>query len=281
MKLDLKQENINSLNYFQSNLFLNEVDASFVYTIEKIIEKDKLYSIIREVGDINFNYVTRKKIFIENKYIYNAFIKNTNILIKSINKKDIIRQLFLENNKLPDWEEFAQSSKWINSNEADLKRGSVFIKDSEIPIFKKEFIKQIKIKNEFINSHIFMCLASAWRFHFKYKKLDFKELFFISMEALYNSIDEFIESLNSCKKEYLDEWEKGELNNNDAYKIVSLEPVSKIEFDSCYYSEDFLDIYFEFINNAQENIENHILNYLINKLAFCQNRKIIFENTFY
>ena len=281
MKLDLKQENINSLNYFQSNLFLNEVDASFVYIIEKIIEKDKFYSIIREIGDINFNYVTRKKIFIENKYIYNAFIKNTNILIKSINKKDIIRQLFLENNKLPDWEEFAQSSKWINSNEADFKRGSVFIKDSEIPIFKKEFIKQIKIKNEFINSHIFMCLASAWRFHFKYKKLDFKELFFISMEALYNSIDEFIESLNSCKKEYLDEWEKGELNNNDAYKIVSLEPVSKIEFDSCYYSEDFLDIYFEFINNAQENIENHILNYLINKLAFCQNRKIIFENTFY
>ena len=179
MKLDLKQENINSLNYFQSNLFLNEVDAKFVYGLEKIIEKDKLYSIIREIGDINFNYVTRKKIFIENKYIYNAFIKNTNILIKSINKKDIIRQLFLENNKLPDWEEFAQSSKWINSNEAYLKRGSVFIKDSEIPIFKKEFIKQIKIKNEFINSHIFMCLASAWRFHFKYKKLDFKELFFI------------------------------------------------------------------------------------------------------
>ena len=281
MKLDLKQENINSLNYFQSNLFLNEVDAKFVYELEKIMEKDKLYSRIREIGDINFNYVTRKKIFIENKYIYNAFIKNTNILIKSINKKDIIRQLFLENNKLPDWEEFAQSSKWINSNEADLKRGSVFIKDSEIPIFKKEFIKQIKIKNEFINSHIFMCLASAWRFHFKYKKLDFKELFFISMEALYNSIDEFIESLNSCKKEYLDEWEKGELNNNYAYKIVSLEPVSNIEFDSCYYSEDFLDIYFEFINNAQENIENHILNYLINKLAFCQNRKIIFENTFY
>ena len=61
MKLDLKQENINSLNYFQSNLFLNEVDASFVYIIEKIIEKDKLYSIIREIGDINFNYVTRKK----------------------------------------------------------------------------------------------------------------------------------------------------------------------------------------------------------------------------
>ena len=207
MKLDLKQENINSLNYFQSNLFLNEIDASFVYVIEKIIEKDKLYSRIREIGDINFNYVTRKKIFIENKYIYNAFIKNTNILIKSINKKDIIRQLFLENNKLPDWEEFAQSSKWINSNEADLKRGSVFIKDSEIPIFKKEFINQIKIKNEFINSHIFMCLASAWRFHFKYKKLDFKELFFISMEALYNSIDEFIESLNSCKKENLDLWE--------------------------------------------------------------------------
>ena len=281
MKLDLNQENINSLNYFQSNLFLNEVDASFVYIIEKIIQKDKLYSIIREIGDINFNYVTRKKIFIENKYIYNAFIKNINIFIKSINKKDIIRQLFLENNKLPDWEEFAQSSKWINSNEADLKRGSVFIKDSEIPIFKKEFIKQIKIKNEFINSHIFMCLASAWRFHFKYKKLDFKELFFISMEALYNSIDEFIESLNSCKKEYLDEWEKGELNSNDAYKIVSLEPVSKIEFDSCYYSEDFLDIYFEFINNAQENIENHILNYLINKLAFCQNRNIIFENKYY
>jgi len=37
MKLDLNQENINSLNYFQSNLFLNEVDASFVYIIEKII----------------------------------------------------------------------------------------------------------------------------------------------------------------------------------------------------------------------------------------------------
>ena len=42
MKLDLKQENINSLNYFQSNLFLNEVDAKFVYGLEKIIEKDKL-----------------------------------------------------------------------------------------------------------------------------------------------------------------------------------------------------------------------------------------------
>ena len=38
MKLDLKQENINSLNYFQCNLFLNEIDASFVYVIEKIIE---------------------------------------------------------------------------------------------------------------------------------------------------------------------------------------------------------------------------------------------------
>lgn len=281
MKLDLKQENINSLNYFQSNLFLNEVDAKFVYGIEKIIEKDKLYSIIREVGDINFNYVTRKKIFIENKYIYNAFIKNTNILIKSINKKDIIRQLFLENNKLPDWEEFAQSSKWINSNEADLKRGSVFIKDSEIPIFKKEFIKQIKIKNEFINSHIFMCLASAWRFHFKYKKLDFKELFFISMEALYNSIDEFIESLNSCKKENLDLWENGEVYSLDKYQKISFEPISNIEFDSCFYSEDFIDIYFDFIENAQENIDNHILNYLINKLDFCQNRNIIFENKYY
>ena len=71
MKLDLKQENINSSNYFQSNLFLNEVDAKFVYGLEKIIEKDKLYSRIREIGDINYNYVTRKKIFIENKYIYN------------------------------------------------------------------------------------------------------------------------------------------------------------------------------------------------------------------
>ena len=61
MKLDLKQENINSLNYFQSNLFLNEKIRFLFMDLEKIIEKDKLYSIIREIGDINFNYVTRKK----------------------------------------------------------------------------------------------------------------------------------------------------------------------------------------------------------------------------
>ena len=42
MKLDLKKENINSLNYFQSNLFLNEIDANFVYEIEKIMKKIKL-----------------------------------------------------------------------------------------------------------------------------------------------------------------------------------------------------------------------------------------------
>ena len=101
------------------------------------------------------------------------------------------------------------------------------------------------------------------------------------MEALYNSIDEFIESLNSCKKEYLDEWEKGELNSNDAISSISFEPISNMEFDSCFYSEDFIDIYFDFIENAQENIDNHILNYLINKLDFCQNRNIIFENKYY
>ena len=64
MKSELKKENINPLNYFQSNLFLNEVDAKFVYGLEKIIEKDKLYSIIREVGDINFNYVSLLCIYI-------------------------------------------------------------------------------------------------------------------------------------------------------------------------------------------------------------------------
>ena len=67
-----------------------------------------------------------------------------------------------------------------------------------------------------------MCLASAWWFHLKYKKLDFKELFFISMEALYNSIDEFIESLNSCKKENLDLWENGEVYSSDVIKKFHL-----------------------------------------------------------
>ena len=101
------------------------------------------------------------------------------------------------------------------------------------------------------------------------------------MEALYNSIDEFIESLNSCKKENLDLWENGEVYSLNKYQKISFEPISNIEFDSCFYSEDFIDIYFDFIENAQENIDNHILNYLINKSDFCQNRNIIFENKYY
>ena len=63
MKLDLKQENINSSNYFQSNLFLNEVDAKFVYGLEKIIEKDKLYSRIREIVTLTLTTLLGKNIY--------------------------------------------------------------------------------------------------------------------------------------------------------------------------------------------------------------------------
>ena len=277
MENKLNEETKNSEKFFQRDFLLNEKDANFVYDLEQIIKKDRLYSLIREIEDININCVKREKIRQENKFIYNEFITKTNLIIDSINKKEVIKQFLLENNYFPEWEEFAQLSKWINSNEVDLKKGSVFIQDFETSNFKMKFIDQLKIKKEFINSHIFLCLNTSWKYHFKYKKLDFQALFLTSMNSLYNSIDEFLESLRLIKNDCLGSWEKGEIYIEDPYQQFGPEPKPTIEFDTCIYSEHFLEEYISFIDIAKENIECNILNYLINHIKFSEKSELVFQ----
>ena len=264
-------------NYFQIDFMLNDKDAIFVYDLEQIIKKDRLYSLIREIGDINFNLVKRKNIFQENKFIYNEFITKINFIIDSINTKDVIKQFLLENKYFPEWEEFAQLSKWINCNEVDLKRGNVFIEDLEASIFKRKYINQLKIKKEFINSHIFLCLNTSWKYHLKYKKLDFKALFLTSMNSLHNSIDKFLESLKLIKKDYLESWKKAEIYIEDICQQSGPEPKPTIDFDSCIYAEDFLEEYISFLDIAKENIECHILNYLINHIELSECSELFFQ----
>ena len=42
-------KSVNFNNYYQSDLFLDEKNAIYVYEVEKIIRKDKTYSLVREL----------------------------------------------------------------------------------------------------------------------------------------------------------------------------------------------------------------------------------------
>ena len=279
MENKLNVETKNSEKFFQSDFLLDDKDAIFVYDLEQIIKKDRLYKLIREINDIyiNLNFFQSEKFLLEKKFIYNQFIIKTNFIVDFINKKDVIKQFLLENDQLPNWEEFTQLSKWINSDESDLKRGSIFIQDLEASIFKKKFIDQLKIKKEFINSHIFLCLNISWKYYLKYKPLDFQALFLTSMNALYNLIDDFLESLKLIKKNYLERWEKGELTNYEIYKEQQFEPIPGIEFDSCLYADEFLNAYLNFVDESENNIESDILNYLINHIEVSEKNELVFQ----
>ena len=113
MENKLNVETKNSEKFFQSDFLLDDKDAIFVYDLEQIIKKDRLYKLIREINDIdiNLNFFQSEKFLLEKKFIYNQFIIKTNFIVDFINKKDVIKQFLLENDQLPNWEEFTQLSK--------------------------------------------------------------------------------------------------------------------------------------------------------------------------
>ena len=54
MKSELKKENINPFNYFQRDLFLDEKNSIFVYDLEERMKKDKTYSSLRDLEEIDW-----------------------------------------------------------------------------------------------------------------------------------------------------------------------------------------------------------------------------------
>ena len=97
------------------------------------------------------------------------------------------------------------------------------------------------------------------------------------MKALYNLIDDFLESLKLIKKKYLERWEKGELTNYEIYKEQQFEPIPGIEFDSCLYADEFLNAYLNFVDESENNIESDILNYLINHIEVSEKNELVFQ----
>ena len=65
MKSELKKENINPFNYFQRDLFLDEKNSIFVYDLEEIMKKDKTYSSLRDLEEIDLLHTSHE----EDKFI--------------------------------------------------------------------------------------------------------------------------------------------------------------------------------------------------------------------
>ena len=277
MKLDLKQENINPFNYFQRDLFLDEKNSIFVYELEEIMKKDKTYSSLRDLEEIDWLHTSHEedKFIKENEYNYDLFLWNMNSIIEIIEENLILNKYYLENNKLPNFNELAQLSKWYKSNKKDLKKGSVFLDDLEFIELKKDYHKSLKLKQEFIEAHFYLCLRCAWKYYGEYTGKDIIELAIISKIKLYESIETFFENLRLIKNN----WSEKLVNNNKTINWwEAAKTMSDKNFDGCIYANDFLDAYFEFIYKTKKDIEVHILSYLINQIDFSDKTEIVFQN---
>ena len=277
MKSELKKENINPFNYFQRDLFLNEKNSIFVYDLEKIIKKDKTYSFIRDLEEIDWLHASPEEdnFIKESEDIYDLFLWNMNSIIEIIDENLILNEYYLENNKIPKFHELAQLSKWFKTNKKDLKKGSVFLDELEFVELKKDYHKSLKLKQEFIEAHFFLCLRCAWKYNGEYTGKDIIELSFISKIKLYESIETFFENLRLIKNNWAEKLanDKKKINWWEAKKTMSDD-----DFDGCIYANDFLNAYLEFISKTKKDIEVHILSYLINEIDFSENGEFVFQN---
>ena len=275
-KLNLQSKSYK--DYFQSDFFLDEKNSIYVYDFEQIKKRDKIYSLIRRLEEIDWNTTSNdENLFIEeNEYVYDIFLKNLNSIIEITDENLILNEFYLENNKLPELKELAQLSKWVKTSKEDLKRGSVFVEDLEFLNFERKYCKSLKIKQEFIEAHFYLCLDIAWKYNGGYTGKDIIELSLIGKSKLYDSFEDFCAKLKLIKKDWLEKYK------NKKKPFTSLEEeetksISDEDFDRCIYAFDYLEAYFDFIENTKKNIEIHVSNYLINHIGFSEKRKLVFQ----
>ena len=275
-KLNLQSKSYK--DYFQSDFFLDEKNSIYVYDFEQIKKRDKIYSLIRRLEEIDWNTTSNdENLFIEeNEYVYDIFLKNLNSIIEITDENLILNEFYLENNKLPELKELAQLSKWVKTSKEDLKRGSVFVEDLEFLNFERKYCKSLKIKQEFIEAHFYLCLDIAWKYNGGYTGKDIIELSLIGKSKLYDSFEDFCAKLKLIKKDWLEKYK------NKKKPFTSLEEeetksISDEDFDRCIYAFDYLEAYFDFIENTKKNIEIHVSNYLISQIVFSEERKLVFQ----
>ena len=116
---------------------------------------------------------------------------------------------------------------------------------------KEDFHKSLKLKQEFIEAHFFLCLRCAWKYNGEYTGKDIIELSFISKIKLYESIETFFENLRLIKNNWAEKLanDKKKINWWEAKKTMSYD-----DFDGCIYANDFLDAYLEFISKTKKDI---------------------------
>ena len=265
-------------DYFQSDLFIDEKNSIYVYDFEQIKKRDKVYSLIKRLEEIDWDSPSSdENLFIEeNNYVYDIFLKNLNSIIEIADENLILNEFYLENNKLPELKELAQLSKWVKTSKEDLKRGSVFVEDLESLNFERKYSKSLKIKQEFIEAHFYLCLDIAWKYNGGYTGKDIIELSLIGKSKLYDSFEDFCAKLKLIKKDWLEKY-KNKKKPFSSLEEEETKSMSDEDFDGCIYAFDFLEAYFDFIENTKKIIEIHVSNYLINHIGFSEKRKLVFQ----
>ncbi len=262
-------KSVNFNNYYQSDLFLDEKNAIYVYEVEKIIRKDKTYSLVRELRYFEENFYSlspkETEFYDENIYIYDDFLNYIMQILDITLENQIAKDYFLENNKPINIKDLAQISKWEKSSKIDLKKGSVFIEEEEIKEFETKYKKAIKTKHNFFDAHCYLYLDSAietlwkWRLH-KYP-VDIIELSTIGENSLYFSISNFFKKLKKIEDKCV--------NENDIVKYSNyVVENNECLFDECEYADDLIDEYYKFIETSKKNIKKNIIQYLINQSSF-------------
>ena len=262
MKLDLKQENINSLNYFQRDLFLDEKNSIFVYDLEERMKKDQTYSLVRKLRNLDENYLYLSKeeqeVFDNNSYVYDDFLCNLLQLLDFSVVINLRMQYFLEYKKLPDLDELGQLSKWVRSSKSEFKKDNLFLDKQELEIFKTNFYKASKIKKEFHDAHIYIVMNIVWNYQFQSYSKDIIELSMNGKNILDKSINSFFFKLEKIE----DEWTADDDIKHSSY----VKSPKDLNFDECLYAQDFLDAYYDFLKITEKNIGENIARYLINNI---------------
>lgn len=269
-------KSVNLNNYYQSDLFLDENNAIYVYDVEKIIRKDKTYSLVRELRYFEENYDSlapkETEFYDENLYIYDDFLNYIMQILDISLENQIAKDYFLENNKPINLKDLAQISKWEKSSKIDLKKGSVFIEEEEIKKFETKYKKAMKSKQEFLDAHSYLYFDTSletlweWRLH-KYP-VDIIELTTIGKNSLYFSINNLFKKLEKIEDKWINENEEIKYSN---YVVENNECL----FDECEYAYDFIDEYYKFIETSENNIKKYIIHYLINQSS-CSDKLDLF-----
>ena len=276
MKSELKKENINPFNYFQSDLFLDEKNAIYVYDVEKIIQKDKTYSLVRELRYFEENYYSlspkETEFYDENNYIYDDFLYYIMQILDITLENQIAKDYFLENNKPINLKDLAQISKWEKSSKIELKKGSVFIEEEEIKEFETKYKKGIQTKQKFFDAHSYLYLDAAlensWEWRLHQSPVDIIELSTIGKNSLYFSINNLFKKLEKIEDKCV--------NENDVIKYSNyVVENNECLFDECEYSDDFIDEYYKFIETSEKNIKKNIIQYLINQSS-CSEKNLTY-----